>query len=581
MKTIPRAPRIAPILSGALRAGLPFLAAAQLGAQTAVHPGFTLQSLRPTGFNPMVSGLDFLSDGRLVMTTWDGFGKGRSEVYLLSNVTGGDASKVKVDTFYVGKDLNEVLGVKVVDDKIYVLQKDQLSYLPDSNKDGKADGIVKVASGWGANNTDPKKLEFAMGIAYKDSAFYGGLATSWPLDGSQANERGCVIRIPIKGGSWEAYACGMRTPNGLMLGPDDEIFTTENQGNWCPSSKLLHIMKGHFYGVHKSNPGPGPFDNAGETPPAIWMDHGNIAISPTQPVYMKAGPFKGQMIAGDNNMGTLQRYFLEKVGGEWQGAIFRFSAGIEAAANRIVAGPDGAMYVGGIGTDEWSGWWWNSKRYGLQRLAPNGKSFFDMFAVRSKGNNQLEIEFTAPAGAAAGTASNYKVQTWNYIPRVDYGQGKQTVKDLSVQTVTLSDDKKKATLTISGMQAKYVVYLKLSNITGAANEQLAGTEAWYTQNAFGPGTDPQVVDVKASARASGGPRFAVRPAAGGRWSVSVSEAGEHVLEILDLNGRALEARRAAGPAEIVTRGGYAAGLFLARVRGPSGAVSSRLLVAGN
>jgi hypothetical protein len=578
MKSLFRAPHFTPFLSGALRIGLPLLAAARIGAQTGVHPGFTLTSLRPAGFTPMVGGMDFMSDGRMVLATWEGFGKGKSSVYLISNFTGGDASKVTYAKFYGGTELNEVLGVKVVDDKIYVLERDALTYLPDANKDGQAETPVRIATGWKIN-TDPKKLEFAMGMVFKDSAFYAGLATAWELTTSQSNERGCIIKIPLKGGSWEPYACGFRTPNGLVLGPDGEIFATENQGNWVPSSKLLHVMQGHFYGVHKSNPGPGPFDNAGETPPAIWMDHGNIAISPTQPVFMQTGPFAGQMVAGDNNLGTLQRYFLEKVGGEFQGAILRFTGGLEAAANRIMTGPDGAFYVGGIGTNEWSGWWWSSKTNGLQRLAPiKDKVFFDMKAVRSLGATKMEIEFTSPAGAAAATAANYKVQQWNYTPQVTYGAGKGTPATLNVKTVTLNEDKTKATLEIDGMKVKNVVYFKLSNITSATSEALAGTEAWYTQNAFGPGT-PVVVDVKPPAHGFAAPRFSARSSAG-HWSIAVSGSGAYTLEILDLKGRVLETRQGLGGTELATQGAYASGLFLARVRGAEGGVSSRLLYAG-
>jgi hypothetical protein len=143
MKSLFRAPHFAPflsgVLSGAMRIGLPLLAAAQVGAQTGVHPGFTLTSLRPAGFAPMVGGMDFMSDGRMVLATWEGFGKGKSSVYLVSNFTGGDASKVTYTKFYGGTELNEVLGVKVVDDKIYVLERDALTYLPDANKDGQAE----------------------------------------------------------------------------------------------------------------------------------------------------------------------------------------------------------------------------------------------------------------------------------------------------------------------------------------------------------------------------------------------------------------------------------------------------------
>jgi hypothetical protein len=300
---------------------------------------------------------------------------------------------------------------------------------------------------------------------------------------------------------------------------------------------------------------------------------------------MQTGPFAGQMVAGDNNMGTLQRYFLEKVGGEFQGAIFRFSAGLEAAANRIMTGPDGAFYVGGIGTNEWSGWWWSSKTNGLQRLAPiKDKVFFDMKAVRSLGATKMEIEFTSPAGAGAATAANYKIQQWNYTPQAGYGLGKGTIGNLSAKTATLSDDKLKVTLEIDGMKVKNVVYFKLSNITSATNEALAGTEAWYTQNAFGPGT-PVVVDVKTSQRGKAAPRFsaprfAARAAAAGHWSIAVDGPGAFSLEILDLKGRVLESRQGQGGAELLTQGTFASGLFVARVRAAEGGVSSRMLYAG-
>lgn len=63
-------------------------------AQTGVHPGYTLSSLRPAGFEPRISGMDFLPDGRMVICTWDNFSKSMSPVYLLSNVETGDRSKV-------------------------------------------------------------------------------------------------------------------------------------------------------------------------------------------------------------------------------------------------------------------------------------------------------------------------------------------------------------------------------------------------------------------------------------------------------------------------------------------------------
>ena len=39
---------------------------------TAVHPSYTLTNLRPSGFQPKVTGMDWLPDGRLVISTWGG-----------------------------------------------------------------------------------------------------------------------------------------------------------------------------------------------------------------------------------------------------------------------------------------------------------------------------------------------------------------------------------------------------------------------------------------------------------------------------------------------------------------------------
>ncbi|MEK8110364.1 hypothetical protein NKG94_50660 [Micromonospora sp. M12] len=39
---------------------------------TSVHPNFSLTNLRPNGFQPKVTGMDWLPDGRLVVSTWGG-----------------------------------------------------------------------------------------------------------------------------------------------------------------------------------------------------------------------------------------------------------------------------------------------------------------------------------------------------------------------------------------------------------------------------------------------------------------------------------------------------------------------------
>ena len=553
---------------------LVFAAALRLSGAQGVHPDFTFASLRPPGFDPMVSGLDFLPDGRLVVSTWEGFGTAKGSVYLVSNAQSGDAAKITYKKF--AANLNEPLGVKVVDGEIYLLQKDQLSWLPDKNQDGLADEVKKIASGWTVQAGIAKSLEFAMGMVYRDSAFFGGLATAWPWGSKETEERGCIIQMSAKTGGFTPYACGFRTPNGMALGPDGDLFVTENQGNWVPSSKLVHIRKGHFYGVHKKSM-PGPFDKEPETPPAIWLDHGAIGVSPTQPVFLKTGTFQGQMLAGDAQFGTLQRYFLEKVGGEYQGAVFKFSGGLEAAANRIVTGPDGALYVGGIGTQDWGGWDWNGKNFGLQRLAANGKKSFDLLAVRSMGPAALELEFTTPAGTGADIAASYQVKQWFYKPEEGYGAGKQPVENLTVKSAKVSTDKLRVTLEITGMKVKNVVYLKLAGVNSADGKASWTTEGWYTQNAFGPGVSVAVSDHRSTEKASGADRVAVRALGNGRIGLKLAASGKFTLRIMDAQGSLLESRHGAGPLEFTGNAVYAPGVYLLTLENSSGIFRQRIV----
>ena len=541
--------------------------------QSGIHPGFTFTSLRPTGFNPGVSGLDTLPNGDLVVVTWDGFGKDKGSVYIVSNVRTGTSANITYKKF--AGSLNEPLGVKVLNGEIHVITRDQILVLPDANKDGTAETPRKLADNWGTLANDPKILEFAFGLPYKAGKFYMGLATAWPLTNSQARERGCILEVDATSGAHTPFACGFRTPNGMALGPDDELFVTENQGNWVPSSKFTRVSKGKFYGVKKDL--PSGFSSNTETPPSIWMPHSNtLSVSPTQPVWMKAGIFKGQFIAGDNNLGTLQRFFLEKVNGEYQGALFRFTAGLEAGANRIIANGDGSFYVGGIGTNLWAGWDWNDRWSGLQRLTPNGQTAFEMLAIRSKGSNSFEVEFTEPAAAGAGTAANWQVQQWAYVPAADYGVGKQTTENLTVQSAQLSTDGLKATLTIPGLKARDVVYFRLNNVASKAGKNIWSNEAWYTLNAFGPGTDVEVTPPVALGR--DGEKY--REAGAGRlvsaaWGTAgtlagtpgalrfrVLASGPFRADIRDARGALVETRSGIGPLEVTStavpgRGAYA------------------------
>ncbi len=444
-----------------------------------VHPSFSLETIRPDGFEPMVGGLDVMADGRVAVSTWDPEGA----VYIVDPpaTVASEADRNAITVKKIASGLAEPLGLKVVDGEIYVLQKHELTRLVDNDGDEVIDEYQTVANGWGAT---ANFHEFAFGLEYRDGFFYAALATAILPGGASANpqdpDRGRVIKIDRETGDYTFIASGLRTPNGIGVGVDGELFIADNQGDWLPSSKVVHVSDGAFFGS-RSVDFPG---TAGvpEKAPVVWLPQGEIGNSPSTPARLDVGRYAGQMIHGEVTHGGLKRVFVEQVDGEYQGAVFRFVQGLEAGVNRIVWGADDKLYVGGIGNP---GNWGHSggNWFGLQRLTYTDAPVFEMLSVNAKSDG-LELTFTEPLAAGDGfDSAAYEVRQWRYVPTVEYGGPKVDDRELVVRDVHVSEDRRRVALEIDGMRPGHVVYVRLRKPWISTNGNGLWTrEAWYTLN---------------------------------------------------------------------------------------------------
>jgi len=440
-----------------------------------VHPSFDLHQARPDDFQPKVGGLDFLSDGRMVISTWDPIGG----VYLVDDTEAKDPSKMSVKQIAFG--LAEPLGVKVVDDKIYIMQKQEITQLIDHNGDDIIDEYKTICDDWGVTSNFH---EFGFGLEEKDGYLYANLATGILPGGAgmpnQHPDRGSTIKVNISDGSYERLANGLRTPNGIGLGMDDEIFVSDNQGDWLPSSKILHVTQGDWFGSRAVD-----FDGTkdfNEKAPVVWLPQDEIGNSPSTPSYINVGPYKNQMIHGEVTHGGVKRVYVENINGQYQGALFRFTQGIEAGVNRLKWKNDKELYLGGIGNP--GNWQQTGKKwYGLQKMVYNEQSTFEMLSVKAM-NQGLEIEFTEPLGSGEGQSiDDYEIRQWYYEPNEYYGGPKLGEQILPVNEILISDDRKNVFLNLDGIKEGHVVYLRLKGrMTSANNSPLWSTECWYTMN---------------------------------------------------------------------------------------------------
>lgn len=264
-----------------------------------------------------------------------------------------------------------------------------------------------------------------------------GLAMRLMSHETQHPDRGSTLKI-APDGSFKKINFGLRQANGIGIGVDGELFITENQGRWVPSCKVIHVQPGVFHGCRLALKDSLP--DIEMKPPAVWLPQDEIGNSPGQPVYVSEGTYTGQMLHGEVTHGGIKRVFPEKVNGEYQGCVFRFSQGLEAGINRMVRGPEGG----------------------------------------------LEIEFTKPLKAGRGeNSTDYTVQQWRYEPTPTYGGPKLDHTALPVKRIIVSPDRHKVHLIIPDRKEKHVVYIRLNDqLISKDNETLWSGETWYTLNAI-------------------------------------------------------------------------------------------------
>jgi hypothetical protein len=468
-----------------------------------VHPAWKVTTIRPEGFEPMVGAMTFAADGRLIVGSFkplqrddrtlpDIDSKQPDKLFAVSGAM-GDPKDIKVsvcaDGFY------EPLGLCAVGDDLYVSHRKEITRLTDKDHDGFYETHETVADGWEGWNYH----QFCFGLVHKDGKLYATLSTAMappPWEGMGTNAapngpmRGGAIEVDLSSKTGYVIAGGLRAPNGIGFGPGGSLFYLDNQGVYMPTSQLCEVIPGRFYGHYNrtnfvpkladrfpEGGVPSVFCDRPRTPAAIWLPHNELVNSPTQPQLIPDGLYAGQMYVGELTGGGIRRVFLERINGQWQGAVFQFTQGLECGVNRLIWGPDHCLYAGGIGAG--GNWNWHETKFGLQRLSPTGKTAFEILAVRARPYG-FEMEFTKPIDQAwLASAANYAVEQWTYKPTAEYGGPKIDIEPLHVKLVNPSKDGRSVLLAIDGLKEDHCIHFRVDPVS-LDGEPIWATEAWYT-----------------------------------------------------------------------------------------------------
>lgn len=421
----------------------------------------------------IVTGMDALPNGDLAICTWLG------EVFVVRGATG---AVEKAEYRRIARGLNEPLGLAVRGKAIYVAQKGELTRLTDTDEDGELDRFDCVNAGWGYSGN---YHSYTFGpVILPDGDFF--MFITGQRGRADLLYQGYGLRIDGRSGELTPWCDGLRVPHGFGLFRGD-VFITDNQGNWIGACKLNHIQQGRFYGFPSSAPSPrGPRQAEEVAPPALWFPR---ALSPSTSGFAEVlddrfGPFRGQMMIGDFQNAIVMRACLEKVNGQWQGAVFPFAKGFLSGVNRLVMNLDGKLYVGG-GKRTWSTA--APSEFSLERVSFTGQIPFEVKTAKARANG-FELSFAKPLDPeTAKDPESYLVKQFTYEYHEEYGSpefdhdGKPGNTTLKVRTAQLSEDGLSVALEIEGLQAGYVTSIQAA-VSSADGEELRNDTLYYTLN---------------------------------------------------------------------------------------------------
>jgi len=440
-----------------------------------------------------VSGMAWMGPDRLAVAIRKG------DVWFVDGVLSGESDAVRFHRFASG--LHEPLGLTRDGGDLLVTQRSEVTRLRDRDGDDVADAYLTEATGWSVSGNyhayayGPERdgrgrlwvtLNLGMGDRADNSVGWRG----W----------GGVI----EDGSFVPKAFGMRSPSGLGANAAGDMFYTDQQGTWVPATPVYHLRAGVFYGNQQSlgtqelpsapfrlssaPPAGVPYPEALRStpefvPPAVWLPYNKVGRSATDIQLVDAdgafGPFDGQLLVGEFTNSAVNRVFLEKVDGQYQGASFRFLRGFPAAVVRLAFAPDGSLFVG-MTNRGWSSL--GNRSYGLQRVRFTGERPFAIREMRAKPDG-FELRFTAPVDEATLRADGaFSLGSYTYHYSSSYGSEEIDLEEHAITAIEPGPDGRTVRLRVEGLRELYVHELRTSGLRSAEGEPLDFPNAYYTLN---------------------------------------------------------------------------------------------------
>ncbi len=438
-------------------------------------------------------GHDFLPDGKAFISTLHG------DVWLVDGI---DEKLERITWRRYATGLFQPLGVKVLPERdpsgkptnrsqLFVVGRDQITRLHDFDNDGEADFYENF------NNDAEVSLNGHEYVTCLETDRAGNFYYVKGNCDSAIRHDGSLLRVSHDGSKLDVFATGFRNPNGMSIGPNDEITVAPQEGEWTPGSAVFDVHQGGFYGYfpshHRTTP-PTDFERPfcwfprladNSCGGQIWVDSDRWGPLSKQLLHLSYGQCKlrlllQEQIPAETRASSTADVAQTKFGPTMNGGStefpIRFASGVHRGRFRA---NDGQLYVTGL-----KGWVTSAVNDGcFQRVRYTGQGI-DLVVKMKTYQNGIALTFTRPLDRdEAENPDNYELEAWNYKWSAQYGSpdlrpsapGQIGRDSVEPKSVTLLSDNRTVFLELPDLKPvdQFGISCTLRSAQGSVIEQTA------------------------------------------------------------------------------------------------------------
>ena len=412
------------------------------------------------------TGLDFFADpNRAAVCTWDG------SVWLVTGFLGG----TELTWRRIACGLFQPLGIKVIDEKLYVACRDQIVRLHDLNGDDEIDHYQCFNSD---HQVTEHFHEFAMGLQVDDEGNFYYAKSARHAKTPLVPHHGTLLKVSPDGKHTEIVAVGFRAANGVCVNNDGSFFVTDQEGHWNPKNRINWVRPGRFYGNMWGYHDIDDESDSAMEEPLCWITN-HFDRSPGELMWVDSkswGPLNGALLNLSYGMGQIfvvpHEQLSEAHGGRWQGGMCALP--VPLFPTGVMRGrfnpQDGQLYC--CGMYAWAG---NQQQPGgLYRVRYTGKPVHLPLSMFAKAQT-VSIRFTDSLDPHVATdVDRYAVKAWDIRRTANYGSPHIKERELKIAAATLSADGQTVRLLIPELAATRCMEIRYA-LSASGGEPVIGT----------------------------------------------------------------------------------------------------------